>query len=278
MITRSSAMAGVSEATLFEALATCAGQPDVREEVLRNHDDNRWWPRGVEDWRLRMVLAGWSTRVSYNMISTYQSVVSQAVGIGYETLCRLGSDELCDLVGSLGLFRARNQYLRSLRSFIDTLDTDSEPLTLPNDILISRMAEEVKWASYKVAQCAVLYAKGYHCGVFPVDSGMKDMLGPCLGMQLPSGPIAHEIMRKRIEQLLNGSPNRTYDLARNTGYSALDLPADTAPTWWAHLVLIYFKRLYCNKRSPTLCPLRLNEKIGGFVGRMCDRVTPEPGR
>ena len=247
-------MIGLSEATFFRALTTCAELPDVREEVFRNHDDNQWWPRSVEDWRLRMVLAGWSTRVSYTMISTYQSVVSQAAGIGYERLCRLGDERLYDLVGSLGLFSARKQYLQSLRCFIDTLDTDSEPLALPNDTLISRMAKEVKGAGYKVAQCAVLYAKGYHCGILPVDSGMKDMLGPCLGLQLPRSSIAHEVMRKHVERLLNDAAERTCDLARNTGYADLDLPADAAPIWWAHLVLINFKRHYCNRRSPADCP------------------------
>jgi hypothetical protein len=67
----------------------------------------------------------------------------------------------------------------------------------------------VKGAGYKVAQCAILYAKGYHCGIFPVGSGMKDMLGPCIGFELPKGALAHNIMRKQIEHLLN---------ARSTDY------------------------------------------------------------
>ena len=54
-----------------------AALPDVRAAVEANHDDNRWWPASVPDWRVRMTVAGWSTRVSYAMVSTYAGVVSQ---------------------------------------------------------------------------------------------------------------------------------------------------------------------------------------------------------
>jgi hypothetical protein len=268
---------GLSSERLYDILAVCAARADVREEVLRNHDDNLWWPRDVEDWRLRMVIAGWSTRVSYAMISTYQRVVRQAAYIGYEKLCWLGDEALYNLVGSLGLFTARKQYLHSICAFIDGLDQNSDLLDVPNDLLINEIAERVKGAGYKVAQCAVLYAKGYHCGIFPVDSGMKDLLGPCLGLRLPKRPIAHEIMRKHMEHNLNSAPDRYRNLAGRSGYAELDLQLKAAPVWWAHLVLIYFKRLYCNQRSPARCPLRADERTRGYVGRMCDRETPEPG-
>ncbi len=231
MITDNEGLYGLSPEMLCDVLAVCAQQADVREEVLRNHDDNRWWPREVEDWRLRMVIAGWSTRVSYTMITTYQRVVPQAAHIGYENLCRLGEADLYNLVGSLGLFTARRQYLRSICAFIDDLDRDSDVLDGANDLWIDEIARKVKGAGYKVAQCAVLYAKGYHCGIFPVDSGMKELLGPCLGLQLPKSPIAHEIMRKCVEHSLNSSPCRYYDLAQASGYAGLDLPVDTAPVW-----------------------------------------------
>lgn len=269
---------GLSHEILFEALCTCANLTDVRREVILNHDDNRWWPTTIQDWRLRMVIAGWSTRVSYNMIKTYQQVVHNVSGIGYDDLCKMSDAELHDLIGSLGLFNARNQYLRSLAKFIEEFLSGTMLLPeIPNDKLIEVFAKKVRGASYKVAQCATLYAKGYHCGIFPVDSGMKDMLGPCLGLRLPSTAIAHEIMRKQVEKILNAYSREYYQLAVQTGYENLSFPKGKAPIWWAHLVLIYFKRLYCNKKNPYQCPLRTNPKIGKYLGSMCDCVVPQLG-
>lgn len=269
---------GLSHEVLFEAIRTCDSLADVHQEVILNHDNNRWWPTTIQDWRLRMVIAGWSTRVSYNMIKTYQQVVHNASRIGYDELCRMSDAELQDLVGSLGLFNARNQYLRSLAKFIEEIVSGTGLLLeIPNDNLIEIFAKKVKGANYKVAQCAALYAKGYHCGIFPVDSGMKNMLGPCLGLHLPEGAIAHEVMRKQIEKILNARSCEYYQLALQTGYEGLAIPKEKAPIWWAHLVLIYFKRLYCNKRSPYQCPLHANPKIGKYIGSMCDRVAPQLG-
>jgi len=268
----------ISNSILFEVIKTCANLPDVRQEVFKNHDNNRWWPVTVKDWRLRMVIAGWSTRVSYNMISTYQKVVVTISKIGYPQLCKLSDAELSAIVGSLGLFNTRRQYLKSLEVFINELEEKAQTIfEVPNDELIELFAKKVKGASFKVAQCAVLYAKGYHCGIFPVDSGMKDMLGPCLGLNLPTGPIAHEIMRKQIEEILNAYPTMYYELSQETGYGKLLIPKGEAPIWWAHLVLIYFKRLYCNKKDYQRCPLRAKPKIGYFIGTMCNRLTPYSG-
>lgn len=269
---------GLSHEILLEALSTCADLADVRQEVILNHDDNRWWPTTIQDWRLRMVIAGWSTRVSYNMIKAYQQVVHNVNRIGYDNLCRMSDAELQDLIGSLGLFDARNQYLRSLAKFIEEFVNETGlPPEIPNDKLIEVLAKDVKGANYKVAQCAVLYARSYHCGIFPVDSGMKDMLGPCLGLHLPRGAIAHEIMRRQMEKMLNAHYHEYHQLAVQTGYGNLAIPKEKAPIWWAHLVLIYFKRLYCNKKNPCQCPLRANPKIGKHIGSMCDRVAPQLG-
>lgn len=263
---------------LYEVLDQCSQQPSVRKEVLKNHDDNLWWPKSVVDWRLRMILAGWSTRISYNMVSTYQAVVSSANRFGYERLAILSDKDLYELVSPLGLFNARREYLRSICSFITSLEAKQlEPKQLENDTLIELIASDVKGASYKVAQCAALYAKGYHCGIFPVDSGMRTILGRCLGIDLPKRPIAHEQMRYRMEGLLNERPNIYRELAITNGYSQLSLPDNLAPIWWAHLVLIYFKRLYCNKKKPNNCPLKDRHKVSRCLGAMCHPETPSPG-
>jgi len=212
------------------------------------------------------------------MISTYQQMVSDVCNIGYDRLCTLGDADLREIVGSLGLFKARREYLRSLERFLNELEQGGcSPIAMTNDDLIQLFSRRVKWASYKVAQCATLYAKGYHCGVVPVDSGMKDRLGPCLGLKLPRGATGHEVMRKHIEGILHRHSAEYYDLAIQTGYGKLAIPKRKPPTWWAHLVLIYFKRLYCNSRKPEECPLRAGPKIGEYVGRMCDRRVPQSG-
>lgn len=263
---------------LFEIVKTCASLPEIKEEVTKNHDNNRWWPKNVKDWRLRMVIAGWSTRISYSMITTYQKVVAEICEIGYDNLCSLSDNEIHRIIGSLGLFNTRINYLRSLEDFIGKYEIDDLKLSkLSNDTIIKNFAENVSGASYKVAQCAILYAKGYHCGIFPIDSGMKDLLGPCIGLSLPSGPIAHEIMRKHLENEISKDSSEYYRLSQNEGFIDLEIPKNNPPLWWAHLVLIYFKRLYCNKQNPQSCPLRLNPKVKKYIGHMCDKKSPQSG-
>ncbi len=267
----------LSHELLFEVVRACANLPRVREEVLKNHDNNLWWPISVKDWRLRMVIAGWSTRVSYKMISSYRLVVDRVIQVGYSRLCKMPQPTLRKLIMPIGLFTIRFRYLKSLNEFVKKLEGEyKSPLEIPNDDLIELFTSRVEGAQYKVAQCSVLYAKGYHCGIFPVDSGMKDMLGPCLGLHLPKGGRAHEIMRKRIEKILAAHQEEYYDLAMATGYDRLAIPKGVAPTWWVHLVLIYFKRLYCNNRRPELCPLR-SLKCEKLIGSMCDHTTPKLG-
>lgn len=268
----------LTSAKLLAVIEHCARLPDVRTEVRKNHDDNLWWPLAVKDWRLRMLFAGWSTRISYNMISSYQRVVTAASSLGYDALCMLPDVELQHVITPIGLFGTRKEYLYSLRRFVEDLQTTyAAPLDLPNDELISLMAARVKGAGFKVAQCAVLYAKGYHCGIFPIDSGMKDMLGPCLGMHLPSTPAAHEVMRHSIERILRSHASELHRIVADTGYDDLCIPHDQAPLWWAHLVLIYFKRRYCNKKTPAMCPLLALRPFGCQIGSMCDRAVPRKG-
>jgi hypothetical protein len=120
------------------------------------------------------------------------------------------------------------------------------------DQFISDFSQNVDQASFKVAQCAALYSRGYHCGVIPVDSGMVTKLAPRLGLQLPSGAIAHEAMRRCLEADVRQNAGHYRELLREADYHVL-IPDDADPSWWLHLVLIYFKRLYCNRPSPRLC-------------------------
>jgi endonuclease III len=262
---------------LFNVIRTCASLEDVREEVFKNHDDNQWWPLFVKDWRLRMVVVGWSTRIHYfSMIQKYREVVFKVNEVGYEQFCRFTEGEMRKILEPLGLIKSRIQYFKSIVKFIKEYGKE-KLLEMPNDDLIELIKRQVWGAGYKVAQCAVLYAKGYHCGVFPVDSGMKDMLGPCIGFHLPRGPKGHEIMRKCIGKILKAHPLEYHNLALDTGYKKLKIPEKKAPIWWAHLVLIYFKRRYCNYRKYRSCPLRADLKIGKYIGTMCDSKNPQSG-
>ena len=74
---------------VYSLVACAAQEPEIRDAVEANHDDNRWWPLSVSDWRVRMTVAGWSTRVSYAMINTYADVVAQADSLGWGGLTRL---------------------------------------------------------------------------------------------------------------------------------------------------------------------------------------------
>ena len=271
-------LSDLSQEELYRVISICAALPDVRQEVIKNHDDNRWWPLSVKDIRLRLVIAGWSTRISYSMIGTYQSVVASVNAIGFDALSRMTDTELIPLLTPLGLIQTRLEYFRSVVELLNDEVFDVARLQArDNDELIRVFASRVRGASFKVAQCAILYAKGYHCGIFPVDSGMKDMLGPCMGIDLPSGPESHEVMRKVIENLLHSSPERYRVLAVRLGYDQLSLPQDGAPVWWAHLVLIYFKRSYCNRHVPHKCPLRMSSATVSRIGAMCDRSDPRCG-
>lgn len=241
---------------VYSLVAHAAAQPDVRAAVEANHDDNRWWPRAVSDWRVRMAVAGWSTRVSYSMIGTYSSVVARADSLGWGGLTALDDGAVTALVRPLGLAAARVGYLRSLAGFVARATRAGTDLAaMPAGELVRELAASISGAGYKVAQCAALYARGYHCGIIPVDSGMVSNLAPFLGIGLRPGPIAHEQFRQLLEASTSTMAGRYKDLAGRLGYQ-VHIPEDADPTWFVHLVLIYFKRLYLNRPGPRLCQLR----------------------
>ncbi|MEV3853112.1 hypothetical protein AB0J38_02175 [Streptomyces sp. NPDC050095] len=241
--------------SVLQLVSRVAPLPDVRAEVEANHDDNRWWPIRVTDPRMRMAVAGWSTRVSYRMVDTYARVVEEADRRGFDALVAASDAELAELVWPLGLAPSRVAYFRSLtrlwqrweKEGVDPVAEDAD-----SDVLVQSVAREVYGASYKVAQCAVLYARGYHCGIIPVDSGMVTKLAPGLGIDLPSGPVAHERLRHVLEGTVRIHADGLRAMVSSLGYQ-VSVPTSAVPTWWTHLVLIYFKRLYLNRPSPRLC-------------------------
>ena len=162
------------------------------------------------------------------------------------------------LVRPIGLPQTRIDYLRSLADLLVLWDKQTIDPSSPFgnvDHLVADFAEQVRGASFKVAQCALLNARGYHSGIIPVDSGMVAKLAPALGIDLPAGPVAHEKFRHVLEAAVHARPDDFRELAVRHEY-AVAIPDNVEPTWWAHLVLIYFKRLYLNGPSPRLCTRR----------------------
>ncbi|MEU5859774.1 MULTISPECIES: hypothetical protein [unclassified Nonomuraea] len=239
---------------LYDLVSVVSAQEEVKAAVEANHDNNQWWPLHVDDWRIRMLVAGWSTRVSYAMVGVYAEVVKKADAYGWEELIGFQDSEVVELVRPLGLADARVRYLRSLEDFVVASEIRGRrPATMPVDEFIEAFAAEVNGASYKVAQCTALYARGYHCGIIPVDSGMVSKLAPLLGMEVGSGAFAHERMRLLLEACAAADRSRYRDLVTTRGYR-VTIPDQATPTWWLHLVLIYFKRLFLNPPvSPRLC-------------------------
>ncbi|GIF45227.1 hypothetical protein [Actinoplanes xinjiangensis] len=242
-----------SHQRLTRLVTLAAAQDDVTTDVQANHDENRWWPTWITDYRMRMLVAGWSTRISYTMINTYSAVVTRSAHLGFDALKDMPDDEIVRIIQPLGLPAARIGYLRSLTDF---LDGRADDYLLDGDAttVIADFATNVAHASYKVAQCSLLYARGYHCGIIPVDSGMITRLAPALGLCLSSGAIAHEQMRLYLETHADTHGDHYRQLIYHQ--QAIALPARADPAWWLHLMLIYFKRRYLNQPHPRICGQR----------------------
>lgn len=238
----------------------CCKQPEVKEAVLKNHDNNLWWPLDIQDYRKRLLVAGLSTRISYNMINSYKKVINDLNNYSYEEIKNMSEEEIIDVIKGLGLSNTRYKYISSMINFIEKYQDNI--LEFDNETLIKLIAENVSGASYKVAQCCVLYIKDYHCGIMPVDSGMKDVELPCLGFKKYNNALGHDILRKELEELCCGIDFEK--IIKENGYSSLNIPDYKNATWWAHLVLIYYKRSFCNKHAFEKCPLKkcvnINEK------------------
>ena len=138
----------------------CSNQEEVRNAVKKNHNNNLWWPLEVEDYRKRLLIAGLSTRISYNMIDSYRKVINDLNGYTYDEIKNMTEDEIINIIKGLGLSNTRYKYLSSMIDFIEKYDNEIK--TLSNDELIKLIADNVSGASYKVAQCCVLYIRGYY--------------------------------------------------------------------------------------------------------------------
>lgn len=235
----------MKEEQIEKVLKILAGDKELQEEVGKNFSNNLWWPSNVEDKRLRLIIAGLSTRVSYSMIESYRKVINNLISIGFDKFKEFSDDEKIEAIKPLGLSATRLKYINSMYNFIDNHKNLN---ILEEDEFISFVNKEVTGASYKVAQCCLLYYKGYPNSIMPVDSGMKDVLLPCLGYEKQKSGIGHEYARKELEKDV-----AVIDKKKFIDENELNID-ENAFNWWAHLSLIYYKRKYCNKKNQ-YCPL-----------------------
>lgn len=84
---------------------------------------------------------------------------------------------------------------------------------------------------------------------------MVTKLAPVLGISLHARPVAHELMRILLQDSVSDRAGEYRRLVDEQRYN-VHLPTGSPPMWWAHLVLIYFKRLYLNRPELRLCPAR----------------------
>ena len=241
----------------------CSNQEKVRNAVKKNHNNNLWWPLEVEDYRKRLLIAGLSTRISYNMIDSYRKVINDLNSYSYDEIKNMTEDEIINIIKGLGLSNSRYKYLSSMVDFIEKYENEIK--TLSNDELIKLIADNVSGASYKVAQCCVLYIRGYYSGVMPVDSGMKDVELPCLGFEQHKNALGHDILRKELETIVKD--NNMGEIIKQNGYEELKVENYDNATWFCHLVLIYYKRYFCNKHNPEICPLRNHVEVKCKCGK-----------
>ena len=157
-------------------------------------------PLDINDYSKKLLIAVLSTRISYNMKIINKSVIKKIDSFTYEQLSIMNDEEIISIIKPLGLCKTRLGYIKSMMSFIN--EYEHHILELSNDELIELLANNVHGASYKVAQCCVLYVKNYHCDVMPVDSGLKDMTLPCIGFSKHKDGIGHEYARKEIESIV----------------------------------------------------------------------------
>lgn len=237
----------------------CSSLEEIKKEVYENHDDNKWWPLKIKDYKKRLIISGLSTRISYNMINTYQKVIYKLDSFSFEEIMNLSDKELEEIIKPLGLIKYRIKYIRSMIDFINKYEKDI--INLTNEELIELIAKEVKGASYKVGQCCTLYSRGYYCGVIPVDSGMKDVQLPCIGFEELKGDIAHKKYSEQLKELIKETDLE--EILIKNGYEDLNIEEIENPTWVIHLILIYYKRIFCNKKKCENCVLYINNLASG---------------
>jgi endonuclease III len=217
---------------------------EVESEVKKNYVNNLWWPLEIVDKRMRLLIAGLSSRISYTMINTYRKIIFQLNELGYERLEKSLDEEIIELIKPLGMYNMRLKYIRSMMTFIKK--NDLLILSTDKELFIKTISKEVYGASYKIGQCCALYYLGYESSIMPVDSGLLNVTLPCIGIDTSKNSYGHEEARLKLET----SVKRRFEDIENIVYEDFIFKN---PFWFSHLILIYYKRAFCNKRKWESC-------------------------
>ena len=100
-------------------LSICSREDTVKYEVIKNHDDNMWWPENISDKKMRLIIAGLSTRISYSMINTYQQVILNLNDYSFEEIAKMDTEKLLAIIAPIGLHNTRITYIKSMICFIE---------------------------------------------------------------------------------------------------------------------------------------------------------------
>jgi len=86
---------------LEQVLKSISKNKKVQEEVFKNFENNLWWPSAVKDKKMRLIIAGLSTRVSYAMINSYIKVIRQLENLDYYEFLALGHNKVTEILKPL---------------------------------------------------------------------------------------------------------------------------------------------------------------------------------
>ena len=112
-----------------------------------------------------------------------------------------------------------------------------------------RFQDELK--SYKINEC---YIEQHNFLIY-----CNDILVKWLHWICDNNLYKMQINFKNEEEMKSFSKERDNNLMtwlKDNGYEKLNIPDYKNATWFCHLVLIYFKRYFCNKHEFKNCPLK----------------------
>ena len=230
-----------------KVLAHCGTKPEVRNYIYNNYWDNKWWPRCVKDWRIKIILVGINTRITEQAINkVWPPLRDYLIELGIEDLKKLSKKDFLIRFKPLGLGRMRWKFTQSVLDFVEKYPEYDNFKNLDHDTFINLLKEEIWGCGWNIAQCAALYISGYNCGIIPVDAGMKDKLAPHFLFNTSTTNKGYEELRKELEHLT--AQINFKDFLREIEQKEISngLKPGEPDYWWTHLALISYKRNYLN--------------------------------
>lgn len=86
-----------------------------------------------------------------------------------------------------------------------------------------------------------------------------------MGFEYIKNSKGNKILSEQLKEIIERNDFR--EIIEKNGYSNLNIENVENPTWLIHLILIYYKRLYCNKKNSKCCKLYKEKLVKG----KCDK-------